>query len=134
MKIRLIPVLLLCLVLWGCGAKQEPETVPPQPETTTEAIPETTVETIPETTQAAQPPVVTKDPTGEKLSPGGKTWFVAHAEGASIVTWEFLSPEGTAYSLTETMSLHPGLLLDAGQVDTVALENVPLSLLSLIHI
>ena len=67
-------------------------------------------------------------PTGEKLSPGGKTWFVAHAEGASIVTWEFLSPEGTAYSLTETMSLHPGLLLDAGQVDTVALENVPLSL------
>ena len=50
MKIRLIPVLLLCLVLWGCGAKQEPETVPPQPETTTEAVPETTVETIPETT------------------------------------------------------------------------------------
>ena len=128
LKIRLIPVLLLCLVLWGCGAKQEPETVPPQPETTTEAVPETTMETIPETTQAAQPPVVTKDPTGEKLSPGGKTWFVAHAEGASIVTWEFLSPEGTAYSLTETMSLHPGLLLDAGQVDTVALENVPLSL------
>ena len=79
-------------------------------------------------TAPAQPPVITKDPTGEKLSPGGKTWFVAHAEGATILTWEFLSPEGTVCSVTDTMTLHPGLLLDISKEDTVALQNVPLSL------
>ena len=125
MKTRMLFILGLCLLLLGCGASQEPETIPT--ETTTETTqPE---EPLPiETTQALQPPVITKDPTGEKLSPGGKTWFVAHAQGASIVTWEFLSPDGQVYSLTETMGLHQGLRLDAAQGDTVALENVPLSL------
>lgn len=125
MKIRMLLILALCLLLVGCGASQEPETA----ETTTVPV-ETTQpeETLPtETTQPLQPPVITKDPTDEKLSPGGKTWFVAHAEGASIVTWEFLSPDGQVYSVTETMGLHQGLRLDASQGDTIALENVPLS-------
>ena len=128
MKIRILLILALCLLLWGCGASQEPETIPT--ETTAAPVETTRPEetTLPETTQALQPPVITKDPTGEKLSPGGKTWFVAHAEGASIVTWEFLSPDGKVYSVTETMGLHPGLGLDASQGDTVALEHVPLSL------
>lgn len=127
MKMKVLPVAALCLLLCGCGASQVPETTEPTTEITVETTlpPETT---MPETTQAAQPPVITKDPTGEKLSPGGKTWFVAHADGASFVTWEFLSPEGKVYSVTETMSLHPGLLLDTSKEDTVALEKVPLSL------
>ena len=128
MNLRMMLVLILCLLLVGCGASQVPETIPT--ETTAAPVETTQPEetTLPEITQAPQPPVITKDPTGEKLSPGGKTWFVAHAEGASIVTWEFLSPDGKVYSVTETMSLHPGLGLDASQGDTVALENVPLSL------
>lgn len=128
MKKCLLWTLALCLLLCGCGTKQPEATVPT--ETAAETFPETTVPetTVPETTQAAQPPVITKDPTGEKLSPGGKTWFVAHAEGASFLTWEFLSPDGAVYSVTEAMSLHPGLLLDISTQDTVALENVPLSL------
>ncbi|MGM9605309.1 MAG: hypothetical protein ACI3XG_09615 [Faecousia sp.] len=123
-------LLALCLLLCGCGAGQPKETIPTETEAVTLTPPETTAPeaTVPETTQAAQPPVITKDPTGEKLSPGGKTWFVAHAEGASFLTWEFLSPDGAVYSVTEAMSLHPGLLLDSSKEDTVALENVPLSL------
>ncbi len=133
MKKCLLWTLALCLLLCGCGAKQPDATIPAQ--TTAETVPETTLPettlpetTVPETTQAFQPPVITKDPTGEKLSPGGRTWFVAHAEGASLLTWEFLSPDGRVYSITETMSLHPGLLLDGSKEDTVSLENVPLSL------
>lgn len=127
MKKSILSALLLCLLLCGCGSRTAEPTIETIPETepTTQAPAQTTV---PETTQAVLPPVVTKDPTGEKLSPGAKTWFVAHAEGASIVTWEFLSPDGKVCSVAETMSLNPGLLLDASQGDTVALENVPLSL------
>lgn len=133
LKIRIFPALVLCLLLCACGNGKVMETAQTEPATEITMIesvatePETQPETQPETTAAAQPPVVTKDPTGEKLSPGGKTWFVAHADGATILTWEFLSPEGTVYSVTETMSLHPGLLLDISKEDTVEVSNVPLS-------
>lgn len=128
---KILPILILCLLLCGCGASRQTPATTAQTETTqTEAVQtETTLApTQPQTTQAPQPPVITKDPTGEKLSPGGKTWFVAHADGATILTWEFLSPDEKVYSITETMGLHPGLELDASQEDTVSLKNVPLSL------
>lgn len=129
---KILPILMLCLLLCGCGASQQtPATTAPtetaQMETT--QMETTQMETTqPQTTQAPLPPVITKDPTSEKLSPGGKTWFVAHADGATILTWEFLSPDEKVYSITETMDLHPGLELDASQEDTVSLRNVPLSL------
>lgn len=120
-----LPVILALLLLTGCA-----------PGTPAATAPETTAETAPAPTEAptqaqtapAQPPVVTKDPTEETLSPGGKTWFVAHADGATILTWEFVSPEGKAYSVTDTMTMHPGLSLDISGEDTIALSNVPLSL------
>lgn len=124
---KILPILILCLLLCGCGASQQtPATTAP---TETAQMETTQMETTqPQTTQAPLPPVITKDPTSEKLSPGGKTWFVAHADGATILTWEFLSPDEKVYSITETMDLHPGLELDASQEDTVSLRNVPLSL------
>lgn len=124
---KILPILMLCLLLCGCGASQQtPATTAP---TETAQMETTQMETTqPQTTQAPLPPVITKDPTGEKLSPGGKTWFVAHADGATILTWEFLSPDEKVYSITETMDQHPGLELDASQEDTVSLRNVPLSL------
>lgn len=124
---KILPILMLCLLLCGCGASQQtPATTAP---TETAQMETTQMETAqPQTTQAPLPPVITKDPTSEKLSPGGKTWFVAHADGATILTWEFLSPDEKVYSITETMDLHPGLELDASQEDTVSLRNVPLSL------
>lgn len=124
---KILPILMLCMLLCGCGASQQtPATTAP---TETAQMETTQMETTqPQTTQAPLPPVITKDPTSEKLSPGGKTWFVAHADGATILTWEFLSPDEKVYSITETMDLHPGLELDASQEDTVSLRNVPLSL------
>lgn len=131
MKRIIIAGLCLCLLLSGCGgAARTPEQVETTVETTLPQAPSQSLPepTAPETTLPAQPPVVTKHPSGEKLSPGGKTWFVAHADNATILTWEFVSPDGAVYSITETMSRHPGLLLDSSKADTVELQNVPLSL------
>lgn len=72
--------------------------------------------------------VITKNPTSESLGIGGTTWFIAHANNASVVTWQAVSPDGRIYSAAEALSLHPGLALDGINNDTLALRNVPLSL------
>lgn len=120
----MMTVLLIALLLAGCAAGAPKAT---EPETAAETLPEVTQPPTEAETAPAQPPVVTKDPTDEKLSPGGKTWFVARADGATILTWEFVSPDGTVYSATDAMTLNPGLTLDISQEDTVELSNVPLS-------
>ncbi len=124
-------LLALALLLCACAKQtatpaQEATQIPTELTQGTEAAARVTEQ--PTQPAISQPPVVTKDPTGETLSPGGKTWFVAHADGANIITWEFLSPEGKVYSVTDTMTAHPGLLLDISQTDALALEKVPLSL------
>lgn len=115
---------MLCLLLCACGKEQPVVT---EPETTVALTEATTEATQPETVAAA-PVVITKHPTDETLAPGGKTWFVAHADNATSVKWEFLSPEGVAYSVAETVEKNPGLFLDVSTTDTIALEKIPLSL------
>ena len=122
---KAILALLAAATLTGC-AKSAPAATEP-PTEVTEAPTEPVSEAPTEAPTIPAAPVVTKDPTGEKVSPGGKTWFVAHADGATILTWEFVSPEGTVYSVTEAMAQNPGLLLDISKTDTVELQNVPLS-------
>ena len=73
-------------------------------------------------------PAVTKNPTNESLSVGGTTWFIAHAVNASKLTWQAVSPNGLVYTLSEALSLHPGLSLETEANDTLALRNVPFSL------
>lgn len=124
MKQYLIPLALAVLLLSGCAKEQTVPTTQPEP---VEVVEETTLPTQPET-QPALPVVITKDPTGETLAPGGKTWFVAHADNATSVNWEFISPDGTAYGVAETVTRNPGLFLDVSGQDTIALEKIPLSL------
>ena len=124
---KAVLTLLAAATLTGCAVSAPAPTVPETTEVT-EALTELATEAPTEAPAAPAAPVVTKDPTGEKLSPGGKTWFVAHADGATILTWEFVSPEGMVYSVTEAMAQNPGLLLDISKTDTVELQNVPLSL------
>lgn len=40
----------------------------------------------------------------------------------------FISPEGIAYGVAETVTRNPGLFLDVSKQDTIALEKIPLSL------
>lgn len=71
--------------------------------------------------------VITKNPTSESLAIGGTTWFIAHANNASSVTWQAVSPDGYVYTAAEALSLHPGLVLDGVNKDTLTLKNVPFS-------
>lgn len=126
-------------------------TLPPEPEAVTEEfiIPPVTKETEAETqpvteapttapTQATEPEttaapsgpaiVITKHPTGETVTPGGKTWFVAHADNADNVTWEFVAPDGTIYTPLQTMEQNPGLKLDVSKGDTVEVASIPMSM------
>ena len=73
--------------------------------------------------------IITKNPTGEALAIGGRTWFIAHADNADSLTWKLVSPDGTIFcSLDSAMEIHPGLKLEALEGDTLAVSNVPLSL------
>ncbi len=72
--------------------------------------------------------IITKNPTSETVSVGGKTWFIAHAENAVSLTWQLLDPDGAVYSLEQAMQRHPGLSLQALEGDTLAVSNVPISL------
>ena len=76
---KAVLTLLAAATLTGCAVSAP---APTAPETTevTEALTEPATEAPTEAPAAPAAPVVTKDPTGEKLSPGGKTWFVAHAD------------------------------------------------------
>ncbi len=76
---------------------------------------------------AAGTPVITKNPTSEALAIGGKTWFIAHADNATSMSWELVDPNGNVYTLTNAMAMNPGLNLQALEGDTIAVSNVPQS-------
>ena len=76
---------------------------------------------------AGPAPSVTKNPSSEALTIGGKTWFIAHADYADSLTWELMRPDGMIYTLAEAMEENPGLQLEALEGDTIAVSNVPLS-------
>lgn len=71
--------------------------------------------------------VITKNPRGETVAAGGKTWFIAHAENAVSLTWQAVNPDGFAVSLEDAMTANPGLSLEALEDDTIAVSNIPLS-------
>ncbi len=77
--------------------------------------------------QTAGPVTVTKNPTSETLAAGGRTWFIAHADNATSLTWLLTSPQGQTYSMNEAMTANPGLVLQALEEDTLAVSNVPAS-------
>lgn len=71
--------------------------------------------------------IITKNPTSETLSIGGNTWFIAHAENAVSLTWELVDPDGNVHSVSDAMTINPGLSLEILEGDTIAVSNVPIS-------
>lgn len=94
-----------------------------EPEPAAESI-ETSTPSAPENNPNFQ---ITKNPTSESLSVGGKTWFIAHADNGVAPVWQMLDPDGLVYSLDSAMAYNPGLQLEVLPKDTLAVSNVPLS-------
>ena len=77
--------------------------------------------------QSSGPVTITKNPTSESIAAGGKTWFIAHADNASSLTWLFTSPQGQLCDLRQAVQANPGLQLQELEQDTLAVSNVPVS-------
>ena len=150
MKHKILALVMILLVLTGCSEDKKghaPTTAPtqiaevsPEPNTepSTEYVPESTTApavplasepTVPPTTAATVPTsiIITKHPSSETVSAGGRTWFIAGADNETQITWEFFSPDGTMYSLQQAMSAHPGLILEVLPEDTLGLRQIPAS-------
>ena len=78
--------------------------------------------------QVSGPVTITKNPIGESLAVGGRTWFIAHADNATSLTWLLTSPQGQSYTIDQAMEANPGLQLQELPEDTLGISNVPASL------
>jgi hypothetical protein len=100
----------------------------PTPEPTPASTPQPTPTPFTPTPVPGPAVLITKNPSSESLTIGGRTWFIAHAENAYSLTWELVDPNGNIHSVSDAMAQHPGLLLEVLEGDTIAVSNVPLSL------
>ncbi|MDO5445239.1 MAG: hypothetical protein Q4F31_06440 [Eubacteriales bacterium] len=71
---------------------------------------------------------ITKNPTAESLTVGGKNWFIAHASGATSMKWQLIDTNNRVYSTDEAVNVNPGLRIDTNTKDTLEISNVPASL------
>ena len=110
------------------GSSYTPSPAVPVPTPVSTPIPTPAPTAPPAGTYSGPAPVITKNPTSESLSIGGTTWFIAHAQNASRLIWQAVSPDGLVYTTAEALALHPGLRLENQSNDTLAVKNVPASL------
>ncbi len=77
--------------------------------------------------QAYSGPVsVTKHPTGETVERGGKATFVAHAAGATSVTWRLVSSDGQEVIYAAAApDYFGGLGVWGASTDSLTLSNIP---------
>lgn len=73
-------------------------------------------------------PVVTKNPTSEKVKEGGLCQFVARAKYTQYYDWELISPDGTYYEADTLEDLFAGLKVTGEYTDTLTLRNIPAEL------
>ncbi len=72
---------------------------------------------------------ITKHPTAETVQQGGTCWFVARADNADSITWEFLDATGAVNSIDNAKSRNPGLTVDVyDNGETIGLKNIPISM------
>ena len=94
------------------------------------ATPTPTPAATPAPTPVAGPgsPVITKDPTDEKVQVGGSCWFVANHRGAILARWHFVAPDGTDLQYDEAAAKFPNLKIHNGEYDSMKLSNIPAEL------
>ncbi len=74
-------------------------------------------------------PLVTKNPTGETVAPGGSCSFVARYQDAIWAEWHFVSPDGSRDILyTQAWNEFPGLTIKGGDTSVLKLSTIPSSL------
>lgn len=78
---------------------------------------------------AVPAPVITKNPTGETVTAGGRALFIARADNTETYTWRFVSGDGTrSYTYANITGAFPTLGIAGGDTDTLTLTNIPFDL------
>lgn len=93
--------------------------------TVTEAS--TPVQTAPPT-QTNQPPVITKNPTGETVEVGGTAQFVARADGATSFVWRIVSADTTNTVTASEAPYYFGVSVSGQDTERLTLSNIPKSM------
>ena len=78
---------------------------------------------------AADLPIITKNPTGETVDIGGEAIFVAKYENALWAVWHFVSPDGSRdLTYEEAKQEFPDLWIVDGMYSIMTLRNIPAAL------
>lgn len=123
----------------GSTATVPVATATPAPVTQIAATPAPSTAPTPTPTPAAPAPgspIITKDPTDEKVQVGGSCWFVANHRGANFARWHFVSPDGTDIAIDTKdengnnvlAKQFPNLNIHNGEYDSMKLSNIPAEL------
>ncbi len=99
----------------------------PTPAPTPVPTPAPTPKPTPAPTQApSNKPVVTKNPTDEKVIVGGSCWFVAKYENAVWAEWHFVSPDGSRdINYADAEKEFSTMEIVKGYASTMQLKNIP---------
>lgn len=79
--------------------------------------------------QTSGVPLITKNPTGETVAPGGACSFVARYKDAIWAEWHFVSPDGSRDLVyTQAANEFPGLSMTGADTSVLKLSSIPASL------
>lgn len=115
-------------------ATPEPTPIPtpvPTPAPTPEPTPTPAPTPAPTVTPTdpSKVPVVTKDPTAEKVQEAGTCYFVANFDNAWTAEWHFVAPGGAEDLVyTDALARFPALKIRHGDRSAIELRNIPIEM------
>ena len=118
----------------GAGAPAWTITVisaPATPTPTTTTTPTTSPEVVVPPTSSpvtATAPKLTKSPSGENISSGSSTSFIARADNAATYTWYVVGADGSTMTVSEANSKYTGVKITGDGTEKLVIANAPLSI------
>ena len=67
---------------------------------------------------------VTKNPTDEVRTAGGTAWFISGATNYNTLSWTFMSPDGTKYSVQDFKTRFPYATVEGEYTTTLTVRNL----------
>ena len=67
---------------------------------------------------------VTKHPTDEVRAAGGTAWFISGATNYNTLSWTFMSPDGTKYSVQDFRTRFPYATVEGEYTTTLTVRNL----------
>lgn len=71
---------------------------------------------------------ITKNPTDEVRSAGGTAWFVSGAYNYNRLSWTFISPDGTKYTVQEFKVRFPAVRIEGENTTNLTIRNLSIDM------